>query len=120
MTVAPPPTTRTSTPPRPDPGRRGRVALAVAEAVDRVDGVRRTAGPGVGVATQYRGGQAVGVGLSDDGVTVHVEVLHIRLAVVVDAVHVAVRQALDGIGDRRPVSVIVDDLDLGDLQLVKR
>src|ERR1700678_2599928 len=112
MTCTPPPTTSTSTPSAPDPGRRGRVASAVAEAVDGVDGVRRSAGPGVEVATPYPGGRAVGVKLTDDDVTVHVEVLDVRLAVVVDAVHVAVRQALDRIGDPRAVSVIVADLDL--------
>ena len=64
MTVTTPPSPTPGPAPRPpvDPGRRGRLALAVAAAVDSVGGVRRTGGPGVEVATQYPGGRALGSG----------------------------------------------------------
>ena len=83
-------TPRRPQPPRParapvDPGRRGRLALAVAAAVDTVVGVRRTGGPGVEVATQYPGGRVVGVRLGPDEVTVHIIAERLPLDTVADA-----------------------------------
>ncbi len=91
---------------------RGRVALAVAAAVDEVAGVRRTGGIGVEVATQYAGGRVVGVGLSDAGVVVHVIAERLPLEPVISAVQDAARQALQSLSDPRAVNVVVDDLDV--------
>ncbi len=112
--TTPPPTTNPGPGPRPpvDPGRRGRLALAVAAAVDSVSGVRRTGGPGVEVATQYPGGRALGVRLGADEVTVHIVAERLPLDAVADAVRVAARSALAAHGDRRAVAVSVDDLDV--------
>jgi hypothetical protein len=103
--------------PRPpvDPGRRGRLALAVAAAVDSVGGVRRTGGPGVEVATQYPGGRALGVRLGTDEVTVHIVAERLPLDAVADAVRLAALSALAGLGDSRAVAVSVDDLDVASL-----
>ncbi len=98
-----------------DPGRRGRLALAVAAAVDTVVGVRRTGGPGVEVATQYPGGRVVGVRLGPDEVTVHVIAERLPLETVADAVHAAVGATLAGLGDRRAVAVSIDDLDVSSM-----
>jgi hypothetical protein len=99
----------------PDPGPRATVAAAVAVAVDTVAGARRTSGTGVEVATQYRGGKTVGVRLSDEGVEVHVVAERPGVARLADEIHVAARSALDGLGDRRPVGVFIDDLDVAAL-----
>ena len=116
MTDAPPPP-RTVPAPSPlvDPGRRGRLALAVAAAVDTVVGVRRTGGPGVEVATQYPGGRVVGVRLGADQVTVHLIAERFPLESVADAVHAAVGAALADLGDRRAVAVTIDDLDVSSM-----
>ena len=98
-----------------DPGRRGRLALAVAAAVDTVGGVRRTGGPGVEVATQYPGGRVLGVRLGADEVTVHIIAERLPLDAVADAVRLAARSALAGLGDSRAVAVSVDDLDVASL-----
>ena len=98
-----------------DPGSRGRLALAVAAAVDSVVGVRRTSGPGVEVATQYPGGRVVGVRLGADEVAVHIIAARFPLEIVADAVHAAVGAALAGFGDRRAVAVIIDDLDVSSM-----
>ncbi len=113
----PPPTPATSpTPVAPvDPGGRGRLALAVAAAVDTVVGVRRTGGPGVEVATQYPGGRVVGVRLSPDEVAVHIIAERLPLDTVADAVHAAVGATLAGLGDRRAVAVTIDDLDVSSM-----
>jgi hypothetical protein len=92
-------------------GPRGRVALAVAQAVDSVAGVRRSPGPGVEVATQYRGGKVLGISLGET-VQVHVVVSALPIEAVADQVHWAARYALDAAGDRRPVAVVIDDLDV--------
>ena len=112
--TTPPPTTNPGPGPRPpvDPGRRGRLALAVAAAVDSVSGVRRTGGPGVEVATQYPGGRVLGVRLGADEVTVHIVAERLPLDAVADAVRVAARSALAAHGDSRAVAVSVDDLDV--------
>jgi hypothetical protein len=99
-----------------DPGGRGRVALAVATAVDRVVGVRRTGGSGVEVATQYPGGRVIGVRLGPDEVTVHVIVERLPLETAADAVHAAVGATLAGLGDRRAVAVNIDDLDVSSMR----
>ncbi len=64
--TTPPPNAASAAAPRPplDPGQRGRLALAVAAAVDAVGGVRRTGGQGVEVATQYPGGRVLGIRLA--------------------------------------------------------
>ena len=100
--------------PRPpvDPGRRGRLALAVAAEVDTVGGVRRTGGPGVEVATQYPGGRVLGVRLGADEVTVHIIAERLPLDMLAEAVRFAARSALAAHGDRRAVVVRVDDLDV--------
>ena len=114
MTVTTPPSPTPGPAPRPpvDPGRRGRLALAVAAAVDSVGGVRRTGGPGVEVATQYPGGRALGIRLGADEVTVHVIAERLPLDVLAEAVRFAAHSALAAHGDRRPVAVRVDDLDV--------
>ena len=98
-----------------DPGRRGRLALAVAAAVDAVGGVRRTGGPGVEVATQYPGGRVLGVRLGADEVTVHIVAERLPLDAVADAVRFAASSALARLGDSRAVAVSVDDLDVASL-----
>jgi hypothetical protein len=95
-----------------DPGGRGRLALAVAAAVDTVVGVRRTGGLGVEVATQYPGGRVVGIRLGPDEITVHIIAERLPLDAVADAVHAAVGATLAGLGDTRAVAVIIDDLDV--------
>jgi hypothetical protein len=99
-------------PPAIDPGRRGRLALAVAAAVDTVVGVRRSGGPGVEVATQYPGGRVVGVRLGGEQIVVHIIAERLPLQTVADAVHAAVGATLAGLGDRRAVAVRIDDLDV--------
>ena len=98
-----------------DPGPRGRVTEAVAAAVDAVNGVRRSKGSGIEVATQYRGGRTLGVRLHEDGVEVHIVALRPDVADVAREVQAAARRALSGIGDGRPVTVVVDDLDVTSL-----
>ena len=114
--ITPGPMPRPSMPRAPvDPGRRGRLALAIAVAVDSVGGVRRTGGPGVEVATQYPGGRVLGVRLGADEVTVHIIAERLPLDAVADAVRLAARSALSGLGDSRAVAVSVDDLDVASL-----
>jgi hypothetical protein len=111
----PPPRTVPIPSPPVDPGRRGRLALAVAAAVDTVVGVRRTGGPGVEVATQYPGGRVIGVRLGPDQVAVHIVATRLPLETVADAVHAAVGATLAGLGDRRAVVVNIDDLDVSSM-----
>jgi hypothetical protein len=84
----------------------------LALAVDAVAGVRRSAGSGVEVATQYRGGRIVGVELADREVTVQVVAERLPLGPLADNVRAAARAVLHAAGDDRPVRVVVDDLDL--------
>jgi hypothetical protein len=98
-----------------DPGRRGGLALAIADAVDAVVGVRRTGGQGVEVATQYPGGRVLGVRLGADEVTVHVIAERLPLDSVADGVHAAVDATLAALGDRRAVAVRIDDLDVSSM-----
>ena len=97
--------------PRPpvDPGRRGRLALAVAAAVDTVGGVRRTGGPGIEVATQYPGGRVVGVRVGTDEVTVHIVAERLPLDAVAGAVRLAARSALVSLRDSRTVAVAIEN-----------
>jgi hypothetical protein len=115
--TTPPSHTSPSPVPRPpvDPDRRGRLALAVAAAVDTVGGVRRTGGPGVEVATQYPGGRVVGVRVGTDEVTVHIVAERLPLDAVAEAVQFATRLALSRLGDSRAVTVAIDDLDVASL-----
>jgi hypothetical protein len=101
----------------PDPGARGKVAMAVAAAVDALSGVRRSRGTGVEIATQYRGGRTVGVRLRDDRVEIHVVAERPQIARLGEEIHAAARRALDGIADHRPVAVFVDDLDVVSLSV---
>ena len=110
--TTPTPPTAPAPGPSLDPGRRGRLALAVAGAVDTVAGVRRSGGQGVAVATQYPGGRVVGVRLGPDEISVHIIAERLPLEVVADAVHAAVGATLAGLGDRRAVTVTIDDLDV--------
>ena len=114
MTGTTPTPHRSGPAPRPpvDPGRRGRLALAVAAEVDTVGGVRRTGGPGVEVATQYPGGRVLGVRLGADEVTVHIIAERLPLDMLAEAVRFAARSALAAHGDSRAVVVRVDDLDV--------
>jgi hypothetical protein len=91
---------------------RGRLAWTVAAAVDQVSGVRRSGGPGVEVATQYRGGRVLGVGLGETDITVHVVAERLPLEPLIRAVRDATLNALRAASDGRGVTVIVDDLDV--------
>ena len=92
------------------PGR-ARLALAVASAVEGVPGVALTAGAGVAVATQYRGGRVDGVLVDADRVTVQIVAGAWPLPRLVDAVRRAVAVVLAAAGDGRVVDVHVADLD---------
>jgi hypothetical protein len=115
--TTPPSHTSPSPVPRPpvDPGRRGRLALAVATAVDSVGGVRRTGGQGTEVSTQYPGGRVLGVRLATHVVTVHIVAERLPLAAVAEAVRFAARSALVSLGDSRTVAVAIEDLDVPSL-----
>ncbi len=93
-------------------GPRGSLARSLAGAVDAVQGVRRSGGSGVEVATQYRGGRIIGVRLADHEVTVQVVAECLPLGPLTEKVHAAARTVLRAAGDDRSVRVIVDDLDL--------
>jgi hypothetical protein len=89
----------------------------MAEAVDAVGGVCRSAGSGVEVATMYPGGRVLGIVLRAEEVEVHVISKTLPLPGVADAVHRAVRRVLDDVGDSRQVAVRIADLDVGALPL---
>ncbi len=91
---------------------RERTAQLVADAVDSVPGVRRSVGPGVEVATQYRGGKVTGVALGPAEITVCLVALDPHVRRLADAVHAAVRGVLDATGDGRRLDVVVADVDL--------
>ena len=67
------------------------------------------------MATQYPGGRVLGVQLGADEVTVHIIAERLPLDAVADAVRLAARSALAGLGDSRAVAVSVDDLDVASL-----
>ena len=112
-TTPPPPSSPLPVPRPPvDPGRRGRLALAVAAAVDSVGGARRTGGQGIEVSTQYPGGRVLGVRLGADEVSVHIVAERLPLDAVAEAVRFATRLALSSLGDSRAVAVAIEDLDV--------
>ena len=97
------------TPPVTDPAA---VAATVRDAALAVPGViHLTPGSGVEVATQFAGGKVTGVRLGDH-VEVHVAVDRSPITLIAEQVWIAVRTALDGSGQVRPVEVVVDDVDL--------
>lgn len=100
------------TPDFPPTGARGRLAAAVAEAVDAVGGARRSGGPGVEVATQHRNGKVVGVQLAEKQVLVQVTAERLPLPLLVEQVRAAAARVLSDQGDSRPVVVTVDDLNV--------
>jgi hypothetical protein len=96
----------------PQPGSRGRLALQVADAVDSVPGARRSSGAGTMIATQFRGGSVAGVRLSDEEISVHIVAERLDVVRLASAVSAAVTATLARSGERRRVTVNVDDLDL--------
>lgn len=92
-------------------GKRGKLALAVAAAVDTVKGVHRSGGSGVEVETQYPGGQVVGIHLGDQ-ISVHIVAELLPLDAVIEAVRSAALSAVREAGDDRPVAVTVEDVDV--------
>lgn len=91
---------------------RGALARAVAAAVGAVPGISRlVSGPGVPVATQYPGGQVVGVGLRPTAVSVHVAVDQLPMEPVITQVVDVVSAVLSEAGDRRRVEVVVEDVE---------
>jgi hypothetical protein len=98
--------------PAADPGSRGRLAQLVATAVDDVAGVRRSSGTGVEVATQFRGGRVLGFRVAPERVTVSIVAKDVRVRDAADRVHDSVSRALLVAGQRRRVTVIVEDIDV--------
>jgi hypothetical protein len=101
-------------------GSRGRLALAVAAAVDAVKGVRRPDDASFGPGTQYAGGKVAGIRLADDEIWVHVIAERLPLDPLVEAVRAAALTACRAAGDERPVQVAVDELDVARLPRTKR
>lgn len=93
------------------PTGRARLAVDIAAAVEAVPGAVLTAGQGVALATQFRGGSVAGVRLDDESVTVQIVARTVPLPSLVDAVHVAAAQVLRAHRDGRAVLVHVADLD---------
>jgi hypothetical protein len=96
-------------------GPRGRLALAVADAVDSTGVVRRSAGSGVEAVTLYPGGRVIGVRLGSQRVTVHVTVVRLPLAAAAAAVRDAAVRAVAAAGLAWEVFVVIDDLDVEQL-----
>jgi hypothetical protein len=96
-------------------GERARLALAVASAVDRIEGVRRFGGRAVEIATQHRGGRVIGIVLAPRVVSVHLVAESLPLEPVLQAVRAAVGRVLADAEDGRAVSVHVEELDLDGL-----
>jgi hypothetical protein len=87
------------------------VASSVRDAVLAVPGVARlTPGTPVEVATRFPGGKVIGVRLGDS-VEVHVAVDRAPIGPLADQVRTAVQAVLRHTGDRRPVDIVVDDID---------
>jgi hypothetical protein len=96
--------------------RRRELAETVAAAVDGVAGVRRTFGSGVAeCSTLFPGGRVEGVALRDESVLVCVALARLPVPAVAGEVTAAARSALKALGDKRPVDVVIDDLDLNEL-----
>jgi phenylpyruvate tautomerase PptA (4-oxalocrotonate tautomerase family) len=96
--------------------RRRELAESVAAAVDEVAGARRTFGSGVvECSTLYPGGRVEGVALRDESVVVCVALARLPVPAVAGEVTAAARAALNALGDRRRVDVMIDDLDLDEL-----
>ncbi len=94
-------------------GPRARLAMAIADAVRSVPGARLSAGSGVAVATQYRGGRVLGVSLTGEEVTVQIVAAAVPLPPLLEALHRTVAAAMERAGDIRTVHVHVADVDLG-------
>jgi hypothetical protein len=99
---------------QPPIGKRGRLALAVAAAVDTVEGARR-ADETNSDSTQYAGGRVAGIRLGEDEICVHIVAESLPLDPLVETVRLAAVAASRGAGDERPVRVAVDDLDVAKL-----
>jgi hypothetical protein len=96
--------------------RRRELAESVAAAVDGVAGVRRTFGSGSAeCSTLIPGGRVEGVALRDESVLVCVAVARLPVPAVAAEVTAAARSALKALSDKRPVDVVIDDLDLDEL-----
>jgi len=96
--------------------RRRDLALAVAAAAESVPGIRMTAGHSrIEISTLYPGGRVAGVSLGEKAVIVSVVASRLPIPAVAEEVAVAVRAALEERDDRRPVEVVVDDIDLDQL-----
>lgn len=102
------------TAPQPLIGRRGQLALAVAAAVDTVEGARRSDEPNSG-STQYAGGTVAGIHLGEGEICVHIVAESLPLDPLVEIVRLAAVAASRAAGDERPVRVAVDDLDVAKL-----
>jgi hypothetical protein len=98
-------------------GTRGQLALAIAAAVDTTSGSHRVYGA-LSSGTQYPGGRVDGIDVASHEVAVHIVAERLPLHDVVDAVRSAAEIVLDAQGDRRPVRIVVDDLDLGQLPVI--
>lgn len=93
---------------------RAALARAVAAAVAAVPGVARLsggAGP-VEVATLYPGGKVLGVRVAGGRIAVHVAAARLPLPPLVAEVRAAAERAAAGLGERRPVDVTVEALEL--------
>lgn len=109
--------------PVPDPGRRGRLTLAVAESVDAVPGVRRSGRGPIPVATLYPGGEVRGVLLEVGYVTVHVTLTELsaaRIQQTGEAVSDTAAATLRTYNDDRTARVVIDDLDIEHLPQTSR
>ncbi len=92
-------------------GMRGRVAVALANSIDKIPNVERS--KSLMFSTLYPGGRIGGVVLSAELVTVHITVDQSRygddLRSIGKAVVSAAEKALRSLGDVRPVAVRIDD-----------
>lgn len=91
---------------------RGRLAQDIAAAVGGVPGAALTAGPGIPIGTQFRGGTIAGVGFSDGSVFIQIVVTDFAFLRVVENVRKAVRDILQSNGVEWMVHVHIADLDL--------
>jgi hypothetical protein len=83
----------------------------LADAVTAVPGVAGlSAGSGVEVSTQFAGGKVIGVRLTGDQVEVHINADRVPLVPVGDEAAAVARRVLTGMGDTRPVMIVIDDV----------